>query len=86
MKLIKRAKVPVIPVYFEASNSWLFYKLSAVNDTLRTALLPTEMLGQKNKKITVRIGKPIGLEEQNQHTDLEDYVSFLRKKTYTLQP
>lgn len=86
MKLVKKAKVPVVPVYFEAYNSWLFYKLSAVNDTLRTALLPTEMLGQKNKKITVRIGKPISLEEQNQHTDLEDYVSFLRKKTYTLQP
>jgi putative hemolysin len=86
MKLIKRAKVPVIPVYFEASNSWLFYKLSAVSDTLRTALLPREMLKQKNRKIIVRIGKAIDLEEQNQHTDLEDYTSFLRKKTYTLQP
>lgn len=84
MKLIKKAKVLVVPIYFEASNSWLFYKLSAVSDTLRTALLPKEMLRKKNKKIIVRIGKPISLEEQNHHTDLKDYVSFLRKKTYTL--
>ena len=41
VKLIKKAKVPVIPIYFHAKNSRLFYFLSKISDTLRTAKLPS---------------------------------------------
>ena len=33
VKLIKKAEVPVIPIYFHAKNSKLFYVLSKINDT-----------------------------------------------------
>src|SRR6476620_1953769 len=84
IKVIRKAQVPVVPIYFHAKNSKLFYFLSRLNPTLRTAKLPSELLTQKDRVIKVRIGKPISVSEQNEHTTTEDYSEFLRKKTYML--
>ncbi|PWK20782.1 GNAT family N-acyltransferase [Xanthomarina spongicola] len=84
MKLIKKAEVPVVPIYFHAKNSQLFYKLSKISDTFRTAKLPSELLTQKRRTIRVRIGKPISIADQKEHQSLEDFSEFLRKKTYML--
>ncbi len=84
IKLIKKAEVPVLPVYFHAKNSLAFYKLAKISDNLRTAKLPSEMLSQGNRSIKVRIGYPINLNDQQQFEDLKDYKAFLRKKTYML--
>ena len=79
IKLIKKAEVPVIPIYFHAKNSRLFYRLSRISDTLRTAKLPSELLTQKNRIIKVRVGKPITAAAQKEHESLEDFAAFLRK-------
>jgi putative hemolysin len=84
MKLVKRAEVPVVPIYFHAKNSKLFYTLSKISDTFRTAKLPSEVLSQKRRIIKVRIGKPISVKNQKEHETLEDFSEFLRKKTYML--
>ena len=84
LKLIKKANVPVVPIYFHAQNSKLFYRLSKLNDRLRTAKLPSELLTQKNRIIKVRIGKPISVNELNEHTNIPELGKFLRKKTYML--
>ncbi|KIA92498.1 MULTISPECIES: lysophospholipid acyltransferase family protein [unclassified Flavobacterium] len=84
IKLIRKAKVPVVPIYFHAKNSKLFYWLSKIDDTLRTAKLPSELLTQKDRVIKVRIGKPISVNEQNELESFEEYSEFLRKKTYML--
>ena len=84
IKVIRKAQVPVVPIYFHAKNSKFFYFLSKINDTLRTAKLPSELLTQKDRVIKVRIGKPISVAEQNEHESIEDYSEFLRKKTYML--
>jgi putative hemolysin len=84
IKVIRKAQVPVVPIYFHAKNSRLFYLLSKINDTLRTAKLPSELLTQKDRVIKVRIGKPISIAEQNEHETIEEYSEFLRKKTYML--
>lgn len=84
IKLIKRANVPVIPIYFHAKNSRLFYFLSKISGTLRTAKLPSELLTQKGRVIKVRIGKPITVKEQNSFTGLNEFHNYLRKKTYIL--
>ena len=84
MKLVQKAKVPVVPIYFHAKNSKLFYQLSKISDTFRTAKLPSEVLTQKRRIIKVRIGKPISVEDQKEHTSLEEFSEFLRRKTYML--
>lgn len=84
IKVIRKAQVPVVPIYFHAKNSWLFYFLSKINSTLRTAKLPSEVFSQKNRVIKVRIGKPISVAEQNEYTSIEEYSGFLRRKTYRL--
>lgn len=84
IKVIRKAQVPVVPIYFHAKNSKLFYFLSKMNDTLRTAKLPSELFSQKDRIIKVRIGKPISVAEQNEHDTIEKYSRFLRKKTYML--
>src|SRR5690554_3977136 len=84
MKLMKKAGVPVVPVYFHARNSTFFYRLASISDVLRTAKLPSEMLTQKRRKIKVRIGNPISVPEQESIVTLEAYTAFIRRKTYML--
>ena len=84
MKLIQKAQVPVVPIYFHAKNSRLFYRLSKLSDTLRTAKLPSEVLSQKRRVIKVRVGKPISVKDQKEHQSLSEFTDFLRRKTYML--
>jgi len=84
IKLIKKANVPVIPIYFHAKNSRLFYFLSKFSDTLRTAKLPSEVIHQSGRVIQVRIGKPISIKDQDTFKTLPDFYKFIRKKTYML--
>jgi len=84
VKLIKKAGVPIVPVYFHGNNSVLFYLLGLIHPTLRTAQIPAEILKRKNKKIKVRIGRPISVEEQNAFTDTKRFGRFIRQKTYFL--
>ena len=84
VRFIKKANVPIVPIYFHAKNSRLFYVLSRISDTLRTAKLPSEVISQKNRVIKVRIGKPISVKDQNEYEDLPSFYEFIRKKTYML--
>ena len=84
VRLIKKANVPVIPIYFHAKNSRLFYILSKISDTLRTAKLPSEVISQSGRVIKVRIGKPISVKDQNQFKEIPAFYEFIRKKTYML--
>ena len=84
IRIIKKAGVPVIPIYFHAKNSKLFYFLSGLSGTLRTAKLPSELLSQKKRTIKVRIGKPITVKEQDAFESVEEFHQYLRRKTYML--
>jgi len=84
VKLIYKAKVPIIPIYFHAKNSKLFYMLSKLSGTLRTAKLPSELLSQGRRQIKVRIGNPIWPKDQEQYDNIDDFHQFIRKKTYML--
>lgn len=84
IKLIRKAQVPVIPIYFHAKNSKFFYFLSKIAPIFRTLKLPSELLTQKHRMIKIRIGKPISVSEQNEYISIESYSEFLRRKTYML--
>ncbi|PHQ57595.1 MAG: glycerol acyltransferase [Lutibacter sp.] len=84
IRLIQTANVPVIPIYFHAKNSKLFYVLSKLNSKLTTAKLPSELLSQKGRIIKVRIGKSIPVKAQEEYKNTKDFCDFIRKKTYML--
>lgn len=84
LKLIRRAEVPVVPIYFHARNSRLFYRLSRFHDIFRTAKLPSELSTQRNRRIKVRIGHPIPVDLQREQETLEEFADLLRRKTYIL--
>ncbi len=84
LKLIRKANVPVIPIYFKGSNSLLFQLLGMIHPMLRTVRLPSELLNKKNQVIKLRIGSPIPVDIQNSFSDLRQYGKFLRAKTYLL--
>jgi putative hemolysin len=83
-KLIAKANVPVIPIYFHGNNGLLFNLLSFIHPVLRTAKLPSELFNKRGHTIRLRIGKailPSDLKYQQNPSKLLDY---LRTKTYAL--
>ncbi len=83
-KLIAKAKVPVVPIYFHGNNGVLFNILSFIHPTLRTAKLPSEFLNKNGLKIKVRIGKPIKIEDVSYKNNTNRLLDFLRARTYAL--
>lgn len=84
IKLIQRAKVPVIPMYFSGKNSWFFNFLDIVNWRLRTLRLGHEVYNKKGKTIYVRLGEPVSPEEQAEYKGVKALGQFLKDKTYAL--
>lgn len=85
LKLIKRAKVPVVPMYFHAKNSRLFYQAAKLHPELQTLLLPAEMMHKREKPIRIRIGKPVSVKMLEDHDSVEEMGEFLQKKIYMLK-
>lgn len=83
-KLIAKAKIPVVPIYFHGNNGVLFNILSFIHPTLRTAKLPSEFLNKHGLKIKVRIGKPINIEDISYRNNTNKLLDFLRARTYAL--
>ena len=86
VRLIQKAKVPVIPMYFSGTNSWFFNFLDLVNWRLRSLRLGHEVYNKKNKTIYIRLGEPIMPDEQSEYKDVVSFGEFLKKKTYALAP
>lgn len=84
LKFIKKAAVPVVPVYFSGKNSLIFHIAGLIHPTLKTIKLPSELLNKKNKPVIVRIGSPISVSEQDTFPEIYQYGRYLRAKTYSL--
>ena len=86
IRLIEQMKVPVIPIYFHGSNSFLFNLLGITFWQLRTLRLPSEVFRKCNSTMHISVGDPISVEEQKLHQgSLKEFGDFLRAKTYALR-
>lgn len=83
-RLVRKANVPVLPVYFEGKNSSLFQLLGLVHPRLRTAMLPRELLNKKNKTIRVHTGNVIPVKKLAEFENDSDMTAYLRLRTYVL--
>ena len=82
MRLIRKAQVPVIPMYFHGHNSRSFHMLGKIHPALRTLRIPAEFLKKQNSTIHIGIGQRIELTELNNLDGPEAMRDLLRHKVY----
>lgn len=85
IRLIRKANVPVIPVYFDCLNSKWFYFLGHLSWKLRVLRVPKEAFNKKGKTLQVYVGKTIHPETIKMHTKDDDLAYFLYNSTYTIK-
>jgi len=85
LKMVYKAKIPVVPIYFAGTNSTFFHEMGTIHPMLRTALLPVEMHKKVGKKITFRIGKAITPAEQALFSSPKELGDYLRARVYALK-
>ncbi|MBP7174462.1 MAG: lysophospholipid acyltransferase family protein [Cloacibacterium sp.] len=85
LKLIKKAKVPVVPMYFHAKNSRFFYSAAKIHPDLQTLMIPTEMMNKREKPIKIRIGKPVTPKILEDYESTKELGEFLKKKVYMMK-
>ena len=84
IRLIRKARVPVVPVRFFDRNSRFYYALGLIDYRVRFIRLFHELFNKRGTCPRVGIGAPISVEEQEQYTDLQAFKAFLRRSVYEM--
>ena len=84
VRLIRKARVPVVPVRFFDRNSRFYYALGLIDYRVRFVRLFHEVFNKRGSCPRVGIGAPISVEEQEQYPDLQSFKSFLRSSVYDM--
>lgn len=82
IRLIRKGKVPVYPVYFDFTNTRFFYWLGKIDWRIRTLRIPAEAFNKKGRTVDVYIGDPVTSEEISALSDDSDLATFLYERTY----
>ena len=86
MRIIQKAKVPVLPIYFHDRNTLFFNILGVIDWRLRTLRLPREVFSRRRgSKMRISVGQPITAEEIAAHSSPEELGLFLKEKTYAMR-
>ncbi len=83
-KLIKRSGLPVIPIYFEGTNSKTFHRMGLIHPRLRTVRLIHELFNKRGMTVKVRIGQPI-LPAELEGREITELSWYLRSRCYALK-
>lgn len=84
-KLLVKAGVPIVPIYFHGHNSVLFNLLGVIHPSLRTARLPAELFNKSGQRLRVRIGTPISPEKVAKGKQpAKELLEYVRARTYAL--
>ena len=78
VRLIKKARVPVIPIRFFDRNTLFYYGLELIDYKIRFIRLFHELTNKRGTFPRVGIGPVISVEEQDRYPDLHAYRDFLR--------
>ena len=85
VKFIRRAGVPVLPVYNASQNSRFFYSLGLIDWRLRLTRLPAELLNKSGRELRFVAGPLISPEQIAAAGSLPALRSLLRSAVYALQ-
>jgi len=84
VRLIRKARVPVIPVRFFDRNSRFYYALGLLDYRVRFIRLFHEVFNKRGTCPRVGIGNAISVEEQEKYPDLQAFKAFLRSSVYDM--
>ena len=84
IRLIRKARVPIVPVRFFDRNSRFYYALGLIDYRLRFVRLFHEVFNKRGTCPRVGIGAPISVEEQEQYPDLQAFKAYLRSSVYDM--
>lgn len=82
IKLIKKARVPVIPIRFFDGNSKWYYSLGVISSAIRLLRLPGEVFNKAGKPARIGIGPIISVEEQKSVKDMKELTELYRNAVY----
>lgn len=85
IRLIKKLRVPILPIRFLGGNSSLFYSLGLIDWRIRLMKLPSELFNKKGKTVKLILGNVISPELQDEYSDIEAFRTFLRENVYNLK-
>ncbi|AWW28975.1 glycerol acyltransferase [Echinicola strongylocentroti] len=86
----KKYQKDVVPVYIDGRNSPFFYNLArlrkkiGVKANIEMMYLGDEMFGQKNKKVTIHVGKPISYKYFDDTKSEKDWAEEVKAIVYSL--
>ena len=83
-QLIQRSGAPVLPIHFCGENSLAFQLAGMVHPSLRTALLPRELLNKQGKRVEVRIGQPVQTRKLRDMSAVA-FTAYLQERSEILQ-
>lgn len=84
LRLIQKAKVPILPVRFFDHNSRFFYFLGLIDWRIRSLRLPTEACNKRGKIQRMGIGQIISVEEQESFSNITALGKYIREKVYEM--
>ena len=84
-RVILKTGAPVLPVFFQGTNSAAFHMAGMVHPLLRTAMLPNELLNKGRKNIQVRVGDLIPFDKLKSLKQDTLIMEYLRFRTYILE-
>ncbi len=84
-RIIRRAKVPAIPIYCAGQNGALFQLAGLVHPRLRTVMLPRELLNKRGMTLAMRIGSSIPFSRLGMFSGDREMIGYLRERTYLLE-
>ncbi len=86
IRLIQQLRVPVVPIFFHGTNSFLFNFFGVTFWQLRSLRLPSEVFRKKGTTMHVSIGEPVTVEEQLANSgSVEELGKYLKDRTYALR-
>lgn len=83
VRLIRKARVPVIPIRFFDRNSWFYYALGLLDYRIRFARLFHEVANKRGTFPRMGIGPTISVDQQDAVPDAE-FKAFLRSSVYDM--
>jgi putative hemolysin len=84
-RIIRKTNAPVLPLFFQGTNSAAFQMAGMVHPMLRTAMLPNQLFNKDRKSIQILAGDLIPSEKLKAFTDDDDLTSYIRLRTYLLE-